>query len=62
MILKIIYWLEDLKISEIMIDYIDNIIVIDNGNKMIMEKKKKIDENTDFFYEMNYSWQEVKSF
>lgn len=44
---------EDLKISEIMIDYIDNtfIVVIDNGNKMITEKKK-FDENTDFFYEI----------
>ena len=45
--------LEDLKISEIMIDYIDNsfIIVIKNGNKIITEKKK-FDENTDFFYEI----------
>lgn len=44
---------EDLKISEITIDYIDNIfiIVIDNGNKMITEKKK-FDESTDFFYEI----------
>ena len=44
---------EDLKISEIMIDYIDNIfiIVIDNGNKMITEKKK-FNESTDFFYEI----------
>ena len=44
---------EDLKISEIMIDYIDNtfIVVIENGNKIITEKKK-FDESTDFFYEI----------
>lgn len=44
---------EDLKISEITIDYIDNsfIIVIKNGNKIITEKKK-FDENTDFLYEI----------
>lgn len=45
--------LEDLKISEITIDYIDNsfIVVIKNGNKIITEKKK-FDENTDFLYEI----------
>lgn len=44
---------ENLKISEIMIDYIDNIfiVVIENGNKIITEKKK-FDESTDFFYEI----------
>lgn len=45
--------LEDLKISEFTIDYIDNsfIVVIENGNKIITEKKK-IDKNTDFLYEI----------
>lgn len=45
--------LEDLKISEFMIDYIDNsfIVVIENGNKIITEKKK-FDKNTDFLYEI----------
>lgn len=45
--------LEDLKISEFTIDYIDNsfIVVIENGNKIITEKKK-FDKNTDFLYEI----------